>query len=259
MENNDNQTPTMINQDLTYADIDLHQPTDSESSSEPRNRKQLPDLVWDQAKIRFANETTLTLMDIKDQIGAGYQTVVYHAKRDGWWKAREEATKRKVLAEAERFRLGTLRGVGSVENEAKAIANYLEGLENGIRKALVVLGAVTPISPQEETMAMDADSKWHEMSIREAAQCLKWMGDVWRELSQHKQLLVGKPTNRLEVSGPPATFSVDEETMLERMLNRTVNPGAVREELDMEQGEDGRFKAEAEMEKTMPLDAENDS
>jgi hypothetical protein len=122
-----------------------------------------------------------------------------------------------------------------------------------------VLGAVLPVSPEEESLAAGADEKWRSIGVREAAQICKWMGDTWRELSQHKLLLVGKPTNRLEVSGPPATFSVDEETMLERMLNRTVNPNAVREELDMEQGEDGRFKAEAEMEKTMPLDAENDS
>ncbi len=259
MENNDNQTLTMTNQDLTKLDIDLQLPTDPDPSSEPRNRKQLPDIVWDQAKARFANETTLTLMDIKDQIGAGYQTVVYHAKRDGWWEAREEATKRKVLAEAERLRLGTLRGLGGSENEAKAIMNYLEGLEKGIRKALVVLGAVTPISPEEERMAEGADEKWHEMGIREAAQVIKWCGDTWRELSQHKLLLVGKPTNRLEVSAAPQQFNPDEEQLLERMLNRTLNPSAVREELDLEQGEDGRFQAETEAERTMPADAENDS
>jgi hypothetical protein len=128
MNDNGNSTLTTINKDFTKTDIDEQQPTNAERALTLPPRKQLPDVLWNNAKSKYVNDTSVTYMDIKNDLGVSYQTVLNHAKRDEWERNRNETTRQKILADEQRLRLNTLRGVGNIDGEAKAVANYLEGL-----------------------------------------------------------------------------------------------------------------------------------
>lgn len=259
MANNDNPTVTNASHNLTPLDEETIEQETSKLKPDRARSRLLPPESWEAAKVQYANDPRIRYEDIATKLGVHLSTVYNHAIRGQWQLARQEAAVRSRTYLEEKTRQALENVGGSVEGEAKTLGAYLDGLDSVIRKALIGLGAVPPMTPEEDDIAARATERWREMGARESAQIMKWSADAYRELSAHRMLLVGKPTNRLEVSAAPQSFNPDEEQLLERMLNRTVNPNAVREELDMEQGEDGRFKAEAEAEKTMPLDAENDS
>jgi hypothetical protein len=194
-------------------------------------------------KLVYAENPSLTHEDIAKELGCNVNTVYKYAQRFSWTLARK-AKQKELLERKQRGAASAAKKHGrDIEKEVETVLLYLDGLELVNRHAMVKLGALDPITEDEVELAKNSSQLWADMSAKDTAQILKWCADSYRELSAHKQLLVGKPTGRLEVTAPPIAMLPDEEEFLERMLNRIPNREEVEEVLELAENDEGRFEA----------------